>query len=86
MIPSVQNLFINKVLEHILDGNKGSNILTAILTAVLGARINWAQACRGFRCDNAEDAAEAAKLVGVLVLAVFGYYVGKKTPAAPPQA
>ena len=84
MIGFVENAFINKTLEHVLDGNKGSNILTAILVPVLGAKLDWAKAIRGFSLEKMDDAMEAAKLTGLVVVAVFGYFVGrkKKEPAA----
>ena len=82
-IQGVENAFINKLLEHVLDGNKGSNILGAILTAVVGSQINYVRAFQGFRFDNMDNAMESAKLVGTLVVAVFALFVGKKNKPLP---
>jgi hypothetical protein len=79
----LKNLFINRTLKHVLDGNKGSNILTVIVAAVLGAQIDFMKAAAGFQFKDADSVTEASKLVGVVVLAVYGYFVGKHKPATP---
>lgn len=76
MIGGVENIFIDKLLSHILDGDKGSNILTAVAAALIGGHVNWSLAFRGFQ--SAESATELAKVAGMAILAVYGYYVGKK--------
>lgn len=82
MLDTIKNAFINRLLTQMLDGNKGSNILGAILTAMLAANINYAKALAGFRFDNMDNAAESAKLLATIVLAVFAYFVGKRERAA----
>jgi hypothetical protein len=82
IIDGVKNAFISKLLEHVLDGNKGSNILGAIITAILAANVDYSKALRGFQFQKPDEAMEAAKLTGAVVLAVFAYFVGKKKPAA----
>jgi hypothetical protein len=87
MIPAfIENAFINRVLQHVLDGNKGSNILTLIVLAMLEQHINWALAFQGFHFQDMTAAMESAKLVGAFVVAVFGYFVGKKKAPADPAA
>lgn len=81
ILDGVKNAFIGKVLNQVLDGNKGSNILGAVITAVLGSQIDYVKAMAGFHFDNAANAAESAKLVSVVVLATFAYFVGKKKTA-----
>ena len=81
MIGAIENAFINKLLSHILDGDKGSNLLGVVLVALLGAKIDWVKAFQGFKFDNQEAAMESAKLAGIIVVAVFSWFVGKK-PAA----
>ena len=82
VLDGVKNAFINQLLKRTLDGNTGSNILGVVITAVLGANINYTKAFAGFKFDNADNAAESAKLVATLVLAVFAYFVGKKKQVA----
>jgi len=78
-VPSVvENAFINQVLKHVLDGNKGSNILGAVIAALMGANINWSLAIAGFKFQDAAATTESAKLVGTVVVCVFAYFVGKK--------
>jgi hypothetical protein len=81
VLNGVKNAFINKLLERMLDGNQGSNILGALIAAVMGARIDYVKALDGFKFDNMDNAMESAKLVGTILVAVFAYFVGKKTPA-----
>jgi uncharacterized membrane protein len=78
VLDSVKNTFINTLLKRMLDGNQGSNILGVLITAVVGAQINYVKALDGFKFDNADNATEAAKLVATIVVAVFAYFVGKK--------
>jgi len=85
MVPAfIENAFINKVLQHLLDGNKGSNILTVVILGLLSQNINWALAFQGFHFQDMTAAMESAKLVGAFVVAVFGYCVGKKKAPADP--
>ena len=74
----VENAFINETLKHVLDGNKGSNILGAILVPALGAKIDWALCVRGLKFDDMAAAAELAKLTGILVLGTYAFFVGRK--------
>lgn len=77
-LDTVKNAFIQKLIEKLLDGDKGSNLLGAVLVAILGAHINYMQALAGFKFENMTDAGESAKVVGTVVLAVFAWFVGKK--------
>lgn len=81
MLSIIENTFINQVLKHILDGNKGSNILGAIIMGLMAANLDWAKAIAGFKFQDAAAATESAKLVGTMVCALFAYFVGKKKPA-----
>ncbi|HXR39691.1 MAG TPA: hypothetical protein VN776_11385 [Terracidiphilus sp.] len=83
VLDGVKNAFINKLLEHVLDGNKGSNILGIIITGILAQHIDYTKAIAGFQFTNADNAAESAKLIGTVVVAVFAYFVGKKKTAVP---
>ena len=78
----VENAFINATLDHVLDGNKGSNILGAILVPVLAAKIDWAKCIRGLQFNDLDAATELAKLTAILTLAVYAFFVGRKKPAA----
>ena len=81
MLPALQNQFINQFLRHVLDGNSGSNWLTAILVPLLGAQIDWVKAYRGLQFENSDDVTEAAKVAGIVVLAVWGVFIGRQKPA-----
>lgn len=74
---TLKNLLINRVLKHVLDGNKGSNIITLILTALLGANINWMLASQGMQFKDQAAVLELAKGLGVALVALYGYLVGK---------
>lgn len=76
MSPEDTNALIDKALDYVLDGNKGSNILVAVLVPLLGAHINWYLALLCFQCPGSE--AEMCKVLGLVLIAVFGYLVGKK--------
>jgi hypothetical protein len=78
MSPQDTNALIDKALDYALDGNKGSNILVAVLVPLLGAHINWSLALGCFECPGSE--AELCKVFGLVLIAVFGYLVGKKKP------
>jgi hypothetical protein len=78
LLDGLKNTFINKVLGHILDGNKGSNILGVVIAGVMGANIDYMKAFAGFKFDNATNTTESAKLVGTLITCTFAYFVGKK--------
>jgi hypothetical protein len=80
---AIQNAFIGKLLEHLLDGNKGSNVLGAILTAILAAHVDYSKALKGFKFDDMDASMESAKLAGAVVLAVFAYFVGRKKVETP---
>jgi hypothetical protein len=76
------NLFIDKLLAQILDGNKGSNILTALLVPLVAAHVDWLLAARGVRFQDAGAIGELAKVAGLVILALYGWRVGKR-PKAP---
>lgn len=80
ILDGVKNAFIDKVLNNVLDGDKGSNILGALLTAVVAAKVDYVKAMAGFQFKSAGDAAESAKLVSAVALATFAWFVGKKKP------
>ena len=79
---TLENAFVQKVLEHVLDGDKGSTLLTAILTPVVAANMNWALVLRGLHFQDLAGVQELAKLAGLLLVAIWGWRVGKKKPAA----
>lgn len=78
-----KNLLINKTLEHVLDGNKGSNLLTALLVPLLAAKIDWVKAGRGFQCQDSDSVLEAAKVAGIVILAIWGWFIGKRKSPKP---
>jgi hypothetical protein len=77
MLNGVKNLFIDKLLRHILDGNKGSNLLTVILVPLLASNVNWMAAQQGLQFKDAASVTELAKVIGIVVVALLGYFVGK---------
>ncbi len=72
----ILKLFIDKVLKQLLDGDKGSTVLTLILTPVVAAGINWPLALQGL--TSQESALELAKVVGLVACAVWGWFIGRK--------
>ena len=84
MVPAfVENAFIKAVLKHALDGNKGSNILGAIILALTALDVNWAKAIAGVHMQDTDSALELAKVVSAVIAAVFAYFVGKNRAAEP---
>lgn len=79
---AIENAFINRLLQHVLDGDKGSNLLGAVLVALLAGNIDWVKALQGFKFNNQDEAMESAKVAGIVVVAVFSWFVGKGKPAA----
>lgn len=78
MLAPIENAFIDRVLTHVLDGNKGSNILGFLLLALLSTHIDWVKAFRGFQFQDQDAAMESAKLVGTILVSVFAWFVGKR--------
>ena len=84
MVPAfIKNAVVNKVLKNVLDGNKGSNILTAILVPVLAAGINWDLFVKGLHFQDTTAALEVAKVIGIVILGFLGWLVGKFPKLAP---
>ena len=75
---SLENAFINRLLDKVLDGNNGSNILGALILAVQAGHINYAQAIAGFQFKDLNDTLQSANLVGTLVAVLFAWFVGKR--------
>jgi uncharacterized membrane protein len=73
----LKNVLINQVAKHVLDGNKGSNVLTVALTALLANHINWLLAYAGLQFKDQAAVVELAKAIGIVLVALFGYLVGK---------
>jgi hypothetical protein len=73
----LKNMLINRVVKHLLDGNKGSNALTLVVGALLANNINWMLAYAGFQFHDQAAVLELAKATGVVLLTLYGYLVGK---------
>jgi hypothetical protein len=82
----LKGFLIRAFLKKITDGDTGSTILGAIAAALLAGNINWGEVTKGMH-DQA-SATEIGKVIGIVVLAVWGYFTGKKTgpknPSGPP--
>lgn len=74
----LKNLFINKVLKNMVDGDKGSTVLGTLVTAILALDINYAKAIKGFQFQDPEAVGESAKLVGGALLWVWSFFIGRK--------
>lgn len=75
---------MNRLLKAALGGNVGSNILTVILGAIMAAEIDFGKAFRGLQFQDNDCAMELAKLIGAIVVGVFGFFVGRKKKAPEP--
>lgn len=72
----VLKLFIDKVLKQLLDGDKGSTILTIIVAPLVAANINWSLAFQGLTSE--QSATELAKAVGLALCAIWGFFIGRR--------
>ena len=66
----LKNALVQGVLKKLLEGNTGSNLLTAALVPLLAARVDWVRAFQG-------DTLEILRALGVAGVGVLGYCVGK---------
>ncbi len=83
MLPaSVKGFFLKQLLSRLQDGDKGSTLLGLICTAVLAAGVDFGAL---FGSDQMKMATEAAKIVAAVIIAAWGWKIGKKKqPAATP--
>lgn len=77
MLDKIKNVVIQKALQHLLDGNKGSNLLTMALIPLLAAKVNWMLALQGLHGQSTAAVLEALRAAGVILVGVTGYYIGK---------
>lgn len=89
LLNPIKNAFTAKVLRDLaghvtnpLNGNKGSNILGAVLVAVLAVNIDYMKAIEGFKFEDPKASEESAKLVSAAIAGAFAWYVGKKDAPA----
>lgn len=75
---AIQNAFIRRALTKALEGNTGSNIIGAVLVAIVASNVNYTDAFEGFRFEDMNKAMESAKLVGAIGLGLFAWFVGRK--------
>jgi hypothetical protein len=73
----LRNLFIQNAIKNALHGDTGSNVLTAVLAVLVGAHIDWMLAFHGITFQDSASVAELAKVVGLVLFAVYGWLVGK---------
>lgn len=77
----LQAFFIRQVLEHIRDGNKGSNLLGLIAGALVALNLDWGKVLHGL--ETQESAIECAKVVATVVGVIWCWYIGKPVPPKP---
>lgn len=80
----IKNAFAKTFLKRFLDGDKGSTFLGAIAAALLGANLDFDKITHGL--ENEASAAECAKALAIVLLAVWAWFIGrKKKPVEEPK-
>jgi hypothetical protein len=78
MVPAfIKNALFKRALKNLLDGNKGTNALNAMLTPVLLAQVDYALALRGFQFQDTRAVLELLKFVLIALNGLLLYFIGK---------
>ena len=75
LLGAAKGEFIQKALETLTHGDKGSTMLGAIATAILLSGVNFGDL---FSSDEHKQAVAMGLIAGSLVMAVWGWFIGKK--------
>lgn len=77
MLPDVlKGSILKAFLKQTLDGNKGSTLLGTVAAAILASDTDFSHLMHGIHSDA--DAQMWGKIVAILFVTVWGYFVGKK--------
>ena len=75
LIPSAKGEFLKVLLGKLTHGDTGSTLLGAAAAGVLASGVNLSDL---FGSDSQKQAQAAGTIAGALVVAVWGYFIGKK--------
>lgn len=76
----IKGQFVKAALEKLQDGNHGSTALGTLAALLLGANLNFGLILQGFQ--STESSAETGKALGIVILWVWSYYIGKRKPTS----
>jgi len=76
IVNSIKGVVVKQALKTMLDGDKGSTMLGTVAAALLTAGIDWSKLMQG--PGTADGATEIGKIVGVVLLVLWGLKAGKK--------
>lgn len=80
IIASAKGKLIETALGRLTHGDTGSSILGAIAAGVLAAGVNFSDL---FSDDQNKQMAAVGTIIGAVVVAVWGWKIGKKKPSPP---
>jgi hypothetical protein len=72
--------FVKSLLGNLTHGDKGSTLLGIIAAAVLASGLDFGKLLQFFATQD--SAIEWGKMVAIILFSVWGYFIGKKKPAA----
>jgi hypothetical protein len=79
LISGAKGEIIKVALKRFTDGDSGSTILGVIAAAILTSGMSFGDL---FSKDGAKQAQAIGLLAGSIAVAGYGYFIGKKKPAA----
>ena len=82
LIASAKGTLVKTVLDKLSHGDTGSTILGTVAGAVLLSGANFSDL---FSQDQNKQVTAIGTIAAAAVIAVWGFYVGKKKPPVPPQ-
>ncbi len=79
---AIKGAFLKSALKYATNGDSGSTSLGLIAAALLGANLDFSRLSQGFH--TTPGAEEIGKAFAIVVITIWGIYIGKgKTPAEP---
>ncbi len=85
MVPGfIKSAFVRALLGHLKDGDKGSTLLGIIAAALLAANLDFGKILAGLH--DQDSAIECGKAAAIALLAIWGYFVGRKKATDPDPA
>src|SRR4051812_42821771 len=78
LITAAKGTIIEAVLKSLTHGDSGSTVLGVIAAGVLASGVNFSDLFN--TKDTNKQAIAIGTLISTLIVAVWGYYIGKKKP------